>query len=81
MPTRVSMWACYFRCGRVSTKKDSIEKHEPTCFLNPARRACKTCRHEKFFDADGMKSQRHCMADADLGVKGIQWDCGLWEAK
>ncbi|MFA6509975.1 MAG: hypothetical protein WCV62_05920 [Candidatus Peribacteraceae bacterium] len=76
MPVRVSMFACEFRCGRVSAKHDPVAKHEPTCFLNPARRACKTCKHEQFFD-DG----RNCAAGVDLGEKDIRFDCEKWEGR
>lgn len=39
-------WGCDFKCGRVSPDRKWIEKHELTCFKNPARRACKTCEHD-----------------------------------
>jgi hypothetical protein len=47
MPRKVTAYLCEHRCGRqASTVLKSVEAHEATCFLNPARRSCKTCEHE-----------------------------------
>lgn len=49
MPKEVKAYACAFGCRRnVTTKKKTIEIHEKTCFHNPARRACITCKHQGF---------------------------------
>lgn len=47
MPRRVTARACIFKCGRrVLTSRQKMADHERTCFSNPERRACRTCRHE-----------------------------------
>jgi len=38
-------WKCDW-CGKTASRKKSIERHEATCFANPAKRACKTCKHD-----------------------------------
>ena len=38
-------WKCDW-CGKTASRKKSIERHEATCFTNPAKRACKTCKHD-----------------------------------
>lgn len=48
MPIKVEAYSCAFGCRRrVATSKRVIDKHEETCALNPARRACKTCKHKR----------------------------------
>lgn len=92
MPRQVTAWACEFGCGRrVTTKRASVAKHEPTCFGNPARRACKTCRFES---VDWTESEfggtmcigRECQRDDDLYQElvdepKIRWDCPGWEER
>ncbi len=52
MPREVKAYACLFRCGRrVTVKKESMEEHEKHCFMNPEKRACKTCSHEAILSA------------------------------
>ena len=47
IPYEVTLYGCRFKCGgRRTQKKKLIEKHEETCFANPERRACKTCKHD-----------------------------------
>ncbi len=75
MPVRISAWACAFRCGRIATKANRLVGHERTCFLNPARRACPTCRHE-----GGYNRERECRKDVDLGEKDVRFNCDQWEA-
>jgi hypothetical protein len=53
MPKKVTAYACEFGCGRLGKTKACIEKHEKTCFLNPARRSCKTCKYESFEEGAG----------------------------
>lgn len=44
MPTKVTAYACSFRCGRsVITKRDGMLQHEARCFHNPVMMACQTC--------------------------------------
>jgi hypothetical protein len=66
MPREVTAYLCDHRCGRqASTVLKSVEAHEATCFLNPARRSCKTCEHESTEDDDGYSAPyRICMAPA-----------------
>ena len=89
----VTLYGCCWKCGgRRTTKRKLIEKHEETCFANPARRACKTCKH----DIKG--SEPRCALDEDV-IEQDQLhrpesncysetpnitcvcDCPAWEAK
>lgn len=38
-------WKCDW-CGKTASRKRSMANHEITCFANPARRACRTCKHD-----------------------------------
>ncbi len=88
MPVEIKAYACEYRCGRIRVKPESLTKHEKTCFLNPARRACVTCKHEGHDFAEGHKS-RECSASGELPDKleerfdkyDIVWDCPLWESE
>lgn len=62
MPREVTAYLCEHRCGRrACCDRASVERHEATCFLNPARRSCKTCEHE----ADGFSyGERDCGSPA-----------------
>lgn len=46
MPRKVTAYACKFFCGRkTDTNRKRMEAHEQRCRLNPARRACPTCKN------------------------------------
>ena len=87
MPRKVTAWACAFGCGRkVNTKRKEVEKHELTCFHNPARRACVTCSHDYKdpHDFDGC----YCDHPTEEGLRpyanglmNCRADCPGWEAK
>jgi len=98
MPKRVTAWACEFGCHRrVRTDRKAVERHERTCFFNPARRSCRTCRHEIpgfVDDVDPVtgyhyEQARECGVDALPEPTGdskdprdpIRWDCPQWERK
>jgi len=75
MPRLIKAWACEFRCGRrVTTKRKGVEDHERTCFMNPARRSCKTCKHEGF-DSDYFPYEDWIPASAQ-GVERRWRECG-----
>ncbi len=93
MPRKVTAWACAFRCGhRVSTKEANIYRHEATCWLNPERRACKTCKHNNvvypwYGDGEHDIRVRHCdIGKFDVPDDGkdrhgdVRWNCPFWEA-
>lgn len=51
MPKQVTAYTCSFSCGRrAQTSRKAVEKHELTCAKNPARRACKICKHKRYGD-------------------------------
>lgn len=94
MPRELKAWGCSFRCGhRVSTKRASIERHEKTCKLNPARRACATCRHEQVeyedynhryeFGVSVCDSRRVNCCDVDARPEGVAMmvGCPKWEGR
>ena len=80
MPRELTTWGCDFRCGYVNTKRPKIEKHEKTCFHNPARRACKTCKHDEctiYMDGD---REPYCAVDARPNDVNALADCPAWES-
>ena len=47
IPYKVTLYGCRWKCGTRRTEKVKlIEAHEKTCFANPERRACKTCKFD-----------------------------------
>jgi hypothetical protein len=82
-PITPPRWGCNFKCGRVSPDKKLVEKHELTCFKNPARRACKTCKHDcisRCHDCDDAFDQ-WCAVDARPEGVNAMADCSAWEPK
>jgi len=81
----VTLYGCCWKCGgRRTTKRELIEKHEQTCFANPARRACKTCKHdhkspdpEDCYCAIGDGELR----EIDGATLTCRADCPGWEPK
>lgn len=75
MPREVKAYACAFRCGgRVSTRLKSVEAHERTCASNPARRACRTCLHQR-----GGLDPWECELDLVPAGAMMAWDCTSWK--
>lgn len=69
MPIERKAYSCEFGCARrVLTSRKSMLKHEETCFLNPKRKACKTCANDQF-------KQEECV----YGHKTPRFDCPDWE--
>lgn len=94
MPREVKAWACIFNCGhKVVLKRKTIEKHERTCFSNPARRACKTCKHDHkgvideedndcYCELDFGKPEGESLRDYGSGTTiTCRADCPAWEAR
>lgn len=93
MPEEIKAYRCSFHCGRIRRRPSGVAIHELTCFKNPARRACKTCKHEQI-ERDEVYTghawgeptysqgapYRVCDKDA-LGELTIRSDCPTWEAK
>jgi hypothetical protein len=74
--------------------KAAMVRHEATCFLNPARRACKTCAHEYPPVSDepdystgypGGHEGRGCEKDMlyldEKKEQDIRFDCPKWRPK
>lgn len=85
MPRIVRAFACEFRCGfRVTTDRNQVERHEETCMMNPASRACKACKHNRWvkFEADtGAGNHGECKIDKLPNGKTCTRDCPSWEPK
>lgn len=43
---QVTAFQCEYCLRHVGMNKHHVRKHETTCFKNPARRACPTCKFE-----------------------------------
>lgn len=72
-------WGCDFRCGYVSPKKANIEKHEKTCFRDPAKRACKTCKHDRIRTFTDDAPEKWCEAGARPEGAEAVTGCEAWE--
>lgn len=87
MPRPVKAYGCSWKCGRrPSTSYEGTLAHEKTCFMNPFRRACKTCRFEAIYldwERPGPQDFRFCAHENEneLGEHNIKWDCPDWLPK
>ncbi len=84
MPVKRTAWSCQFKCGKLLLSEDRIVKHEELCLLNPARRACPTCKHDVKGDPgsypDDPGEPPHCEIDA-RGFKPCIINCSQWKGK
>lgn len=49
MPIEIIKYLCQFKCGtKARSTISQIRLHEKLCFLNPERKACTTCKHERY---------------------------------
>lgn len=55
MPVPITKYRCQFKCGaHAKDSKKAMESHEAGCWNNPANRACRSCKHERYGkDGDG----------------------------
>lgn len=78
MPVEIIKYLCQFKCGtNAKSTLRQIKRHEIVCFKNPERKACSTCKFEKYFkDGDGLQTwmSRECTHD-----KGSSEFDELWE--
>ena len=91
IPYEVTLYGCRFKCGsRRTQKKKLIEKHEETCFANPERRACKTCKHDRkspdpedcYCALDVDQNEADCLrAFGDGKTITCRSNCPGWELK
>jgi len=85
MPKEVKAYSCSFGCGRrVQMNRKAVEKHEETCAKNPARRACKICKHKRYGDlpADmpgAVVYEPICAVKALPYGHLLRFDCPQWE--
>lgn len=80
MPFRVDRYCCDFCKRFVRASRERVAKHEPTCFSNPSRRACRTCGNETWNGGRGCsKGLLVNFPDARYVEVGIRWDCEGWE--
>lgn len=86
MPREVKAYACIYTCGRrVQTSRKAMEKHEQTCAMNPARRACKICKHKRLgrLPADHpahIETEPMCALGALPYGHLMRFDCPSWES-
>ena len=84
-------WKCDW-CGRTTSRKASTKRHEETCFSNPARRACKTCKHDFkgviddesndcYCELDFGKPEDECLREYNSAKLTCRADCPAWEPK
>ena len=85
MPIKRIAFACSWGCARnVITSKKRMATHEKTCFSNPDRRACKTCKkYSTEEDSNGMENEPdhlekwvniNCDSEHDISEK-LKYDC------
>ncbi|MFC4006542.1 hypothetical protein ACFOY2_04875 [Nonomuraea purpurea] len=87
---KVTRYACPF-CSRARAKKTATAAHIGRCWLNPANRTCRTCRHfDAAFAGEWCFPGRPCScneggASCEVGVdlpgfEGLPVvDCPLWQ--
>ena len=86
MPKKVVAYRCEFSGCRYRTLLDrkAIERHEKHCFINPARKSCRTCRHdhlERDEPETGSPGGNWCDLNAVPPSKNMVVNCALWGAK
>jgi hypothetical protein len=94
MPREVVAYCCEFKCGRHATlNRKAVLSHEKTCAKNPARRACKTCAHQKVIKGEPAELDRDVMVypgipggyECSVGLLGhrhaMVFDCPSWAAR
>jgi hypothetical protein len=60
MPVPVTKYRCQFKCGmKAKHSVKEAEKHEATCYRNPANKTCVTCINEKY-EREGAYCSRGC---------------------
>jgi len=82
MPIEIKAYSCQYKCGwGVKVNRKTIENHEKTCFSNPERRACRTCKN--WVRTRHQDEDDYCTKYEDeRGSYGRpQHDCEGWEAK
>lgn len=54
MPIEIIKYTCQYKCGKKAvSKKETMLKHESTCWYNPDLKTCKTCKNERYlFDSN-----------------------------
>ena len=72
-------WHCDY-CESACSDKKWIAAHEKTCDMNPAVRACPTCRHSGFEWERGGPIFR-CAKENPRKRMKVQRLCDKWEAK
>lgn len=81
MPIKIKAFACEFRCGRIATKPQTLYFHEKTCFKNPERKACKTCKHnccDPYESDTGDGGYFYCAIDKLPTGKKMAVECKYW---
>jgi hypothetical protein len=96
MPRETKAYLCAFRCGRQPTIRLSAALyHESLCRLNPARRTCCTCVHDRRVEADegcpqasfwcAIDKKQDRPGDPAFGIPPeparMVYDCPSWELK
>lgn len=82
MPIKITAYRCAHACGRIRVSEKRIAKHELTCCRNPARRACKTCCHDRLMEDEGygVGAFKYCGIDKNQSKMVMAVDCQWWEA-
>ncbi len=76
MPIKITAYACQHKCRRrVQTNANLMAAHERRCAMNPQRRACKTCEHNRR-DEEGI----WCAIGQLPESMKMVYDCQYWQA-
>lgn len=77
MPIKTIAYACQYKCRRQVQKSSKLmAAHERRCAMNPQRRACKTCEHNRRDPEEGI----WCAIEALPEGTKLMFDCPQWQA-
>lgn len=78
MPIAVTKYRCQYKCGRAArTGKKDVESHESGCWNNPAKRTCRSCKHEIYgWQGDGITERREALRECRPPLGSMLLDAG-----
>ena len=72
IPFKTTRYRCPF-CPRTAANVTRMREHIGRCWLNPAARSCKTCKH---FEPYGPENADGCAVGVDLSGRPACTNCG-----
>ncbi len=81
----IKAYQCSF-CGYYKKTKQSVLRHEVTCYHDPENRACASC-NENIFSEEYYETEKECTnnycnkREVFLIKRELRYGCPIWEPK